>query len=69
MVTAPLFLLLAFVAYICIKTKAIAVGGLVLGVLLGLTLASTALGGPITDALTAGTEAVVATMSTAFGGA
>ena len=68
MVTAPLFLLLAFVVFICVKTKTVAVGGIVLGALLGLTLASTALGGPITDGLTAGTEAVVAAMSTAFGG-
>jgi hypothetical protein len=67
-VTAPLFLLLAFVAYICLKTKAVAVGGVVLGVLLGLTLASTGLGGPIINGLQTGTSAAVAAMTSVLGG-
>lgn len=67
MVTAPLFVLVAFVAYICLKTKAVAAGGLVLGVLLGLTLASTGLGGPIIDGLQTGTRAAVTAMTSALG--
>lgn len=67
MITFPLFLLLALLAVILLKTKAVKGGALVLGVLLGLSLASTSFGPPILAALTSMCTAVVQGLSSVGG--
>ena len=68
MVTFPLFLLLAAVAALLLKTKAIKGGALVLGLLLGLSLASTTFGPPILNALTQASSALISALTVAAGG-
>lgn len=53
MVTVPALLLLLLVAAICIKTSATHTGSLAFGGVIGLVLASTAIGPPLLDAITA----------------
>jgi hypothetical protein len=52
MVTAPLFAVLLIATAVALKVKAVKFGAVFLGVALGLSLASTTIGGPILDALT-----------------
>jgi hypothetical protein len=66
-ITFPLFLLFAFVAIVLVKTGAVKGGALVLGVLVGLSLASTSAGPPILSAMTTATTTVVHTFSGAAG--
>ena len=67
MITFPLFLLFAFVAAVLVKTGAVKGGALVLGVLVGLSLATTAVGPPILSAMTSATTTAVHTISGAVG--
>ena len=68
-ITFPLFLLFAgFVAAVLVKTSTVKGGALVLGVLVGLSLASTAVGPPILSAMTSATTTAVHTISSAVGG-
>lgn len=69
MVTAPLFIILALVAFGAIKWGGAHVGHMVLGTLLGLSLATTAIGGPILHGIEAAMSSVVSTVSSAAGGA
>ena len=68
MITFPLFLLFAFVAAVLVKTGAVKGGAIVLGVLVGLSLASTAVGPPILSAMTSATTTAVHTISGVVGG-
>lgn len=67
MVTAPLFVVLLLITVVCVKGKVAKGGSVVLGVLLGLTLASTALGTPILDGLTAASNGIVSSITKASG--
>jgi hypothetical protein len=53
MISAPLFVVLLLVAVMFVKNNAVDAGGVFLGVLLGLSLASTSVGGPMLAGLTA----------------
>lgn len=53
MITAPLFVVLLLLTGLCIKGKIAQTGSVILGVLLGLTLAATTIGPPILSGLTA----------------
>ena len=68
MLTVPLFLFLAFIAAVLVKTKSIGGGALTLGIALGLTLASTAVGPPVLAAMNSGAASVVQTISATVGG-
>ena len=68
MITFPLFLLFAFVAAVLVKTGAVKGGALVLGVLVGLSLATTSIGPPILSAMTSATTTAVHTISGVVGG-
>ena len=68
MVSAPLFVLVLYVTVVCVKAKAAGGGSVALGVLLGLSLASTSLGAPIQQALTSMSSALIAAVSS-LGGA
>lgn len=59
MVTAPLFVVLLFVTALCVKGKIAKAGSVILGVLLGLTLAATTIGPPILNGLTAASTGLV----------
>jgi hypothetical protein len=65
----PLFLVLLLVAIVAVKYGALKPGAIVLGVLLGLTMASTSLGPPIRQGLNQFSETLVSTLSQATGGA
>jgi hypothetical protein len=63
----PAVLLLGFIVVVCLKTKSAQIGSVVLGVLFGLSLATTALGPPILTALTNMSTAVVQGLSSVGG--
>jgi hypothetical protein len=63
MVTSPLFIILAVAAVVAVKWGPMKVSHLVLGVLLGLSLAATSLGPPILDGITSAMSSVVSTVS------
>lgn len=68
MVTAPLFVILLVITLVCLKGKVAKAGSVTLGVLLGLTLASTALGQPVLQALTAASTGLVNSLASLGGG-
>lgn len=68
MVTAPLFLVLAIAAFVAMKYGSTKPGGMFLGILLGLSLASTTIGPPILDGLNQAMASVVASVSSVAGG-
>lgn len=59
MITFPLFLLFAFIAAVLLVTDSVTIGGVLLGCLLGLSLAATSIGPPILAALTGVSTSVV----------
>jgi hypothetical protein len=63
MVTAPLFIVLAIAAFVAVKYGSTKPGGMILGVLLGLSLASTSLGPPMLAALNDAMTSVIDSMS------
>ena len=67
MITFPLFLLLAGITAVLLKTRSVQLGAVVLGVLLGLSLASTTIGPPILAAVTGMSTAVVSGLSSVGG--
>ncbi|MGL5825769.1 MAG: hypothetical protein ACRCYU_13310 [Nocardioides sp.] len=67
MLTMPLFLVLLLIAFVAVKYGATKLGPVVLGVLLGLTMASTAFGPPLTNGLEQFSRTLVATISQAAG--
>jgi hypothetical protein len=67
-ITFPLFLLFGFIAVVLVRAKVVRGGALVLGALLGLSLATTEAGPPILSAMTSATTSVVHTISGAVGG-
>jgi hypothetical protein len=67
MVTAPLFLILLVAAIVAVKYGPVRPGGMVLGVLLGLSLASTQFGPPVLKALQDGVTMVVSSASNLAG--
>jgi hypothetical protein len=67
MVTAPLFVVLLLVTVLCVKGGLVKTGAVLLGVLLGLTLATTEIGPPIMNGLTAATSAVTDSITKAVG--
>ena len=69
MVTASLFVVLLVVVIAGLYVRKVQGGSLVLGVLFGLALASTAVGPPILDGFQTGLESVVSAISSAVGGA
>ena len=69
MVTLPLFLILLICAYLSVKHGKTSAAGMALGVLLGLSLASTSLGPPLLGALTDLSTSLVSALSSAAGGA
>ena len=66
-ITFPLFLLLAGITAVLLKTRSVQLGAVVLGVLLGLSLASTTIGPPILAAVTGMSTAVVSGLSSVGG--
>ena len=69
MVTVPLFLILLIVAYVSVRHGKAGAGGMVLGVLLGLAMASTAIGPPLLNGLTSLSTTVIRSISAATGSA
>ncbi|HEY8717738.1 hypothetical protein [Pengzhenrongella sp.] len=69
MVTLPLFLILLVVAYISVRHGKARPGGMVLGVLLGLAMATTAIGPPLLAGLTTLSTTAIQAISSAVGGA
>lgn len=67
MLTAPLFVVVLLLTAVCIGGKLAEVGSVFLGVLLGLTLASTSIGAPILQALTAASSGLVDALSSLAG--
>ncbi|MGL4177522.1 MAG: hypothetical protein ACRCSN_15760 [Dermatophilaceae bacterium] len=67
LVTAPLFVVLLLVTVFCVVGRSAEVGSVVLGVLLGLTLASTPVGEPILDGLTTAVSWLVDTVGSLAG--
>ena len=67
MVTAPLFLILALFAFVSVRYGKSSPGGMFLGVALGLSLASTALGPPILDGITFVMTSAVDSLSSVAG--
>ncbi|HET9873913.1 MAG TPA: hypothetical protein VFP89_15115 [Propionibacteriaceae bacterium] len=65
MVTLPLVVVLGFTAFALVKWGKQKVSGLVVGVLFGLVLASTAVGPPIVNGLTTVSSAMVKAISSA----
>lgn len=59
MINVPLFALLLITTVICLKTKAAKGGSVALGLLLGLTMASTTLGAPVLEAVTAASSGLI----------
>jgi hypothetical protein len=68
MVSAPLFIVLAVAAFVAVKWGPAKASHLALGVLLGLSLATTAAGPPILNGITTAMDAIVSTVSNAAGG-
>ncbi len=67
MLTIPLVVILAIAAVFMVKYAKHKVGGIVVGVLLGLSLASTSVGPPILSGLTSLSRTVVDAVSGAMG--
>jgi hypothetical protein len=67
MVTLPLFLILLLIAYLSVRHGKAGAPAMVLGVLLGLTMASTAIGPPLLSGLTTLSTTVVHSISAAAG--
>ncbi|MDO5698143.1 MAG: hypothetical protein Q4G51_09235 [Dermatophilus congolensis] len=67
MVNAPLLVLLLIITVICIKARAAGGGSVALGVFVGLTLASTDLGRPITEAITAASTGLITALGSLAG--
>ncbi|MGL5826283.1 MAG: hypothetical protein ACRCYU_15945 [Nocardioides sp.] len=65
MLTMPLFLAVLFVVVVVVKAKKKMLGPVILGAVLGLTMASTAFGPPLTGGLQQMTSAVVTALSDA----
>jgi hypothetical protein len=68
MVTAPFFIVLAATAVVAVKWGSAKASHIALGVVLGLSLATTSLGPPILDGITTAVDAVVSTLSKTTGG-
>lgn len=69
MVTAPLFIIFAIVAFVAVKWGPATPGVVLLGMLLGLSLASTSIGGPILSGLETASASAIQTVTNAVGGA
>jgi len=67
MVTLPLFLILLLAAYVSVRHGSAGAPAMVLGVLLGLSLASTAIGPPLLSGLTTLSTTVIHAISAATG--
>jgi hypothetical protein len=67
MVTLPLFLVLLIVAYVSVRHGKAGAPAMVLGVLLGLAMASTAIGPPLLSGLTTLSTTVIHSISAATG--
>lgn len=63
MVTAPLFVVLLLITGICLKGKVAKTGSVILGALLGLTLAPTAVGAATVTGLTSASAGLVSVLS------
>lgn len=63
MINAPLFVVVLLVTLIALKTRAAKAGSTVLGLVLGLCLASTTLGEPILSAVTQISQGLVIAVS------
>ena len=69
MITAPLFIIFLFVALVMIKWGGTHPGVLAFGAVLGLSLASTAIGAPILDGIESGMTAALSAAANIAGGA
>jgi len=69
MVTLPLFLILLGAVYVAVRHGKSSAGGMVLGVLLGLAMASTAVGPTLLTGLTTLSTTVLRAISSAVGSA
>ncbi|WP_406027351.1 hypothetical protein OH802_09770 [Nocardioides sp. NBC_00850] len=69
MVTAPLFVIFLLVALGMVKWGGTHPGIIAFGVVLGLSLASTAFGGPILDGIESGMSAALSAATNLAGGA
>jgi hypothetical protein len=69
MVTLPLFLILLGAVYVAVRHGKSSAGGMVLGVLLGLAMASTTVGPPLLSGLTTLSTTVIRAISSAVGSA
>ena len=67
MVTMPLFLMLMGCAVVAVRWGNTKPGGVILGVLVGLTMAGTTFGPPLLEGLNQLTSTVVASLSSAAG--
>lgn len=67
MVTAPLVIILAIATFLAVKYGSAKPGSMVLGVLFGLSLASTTIGPPMLGALQDGMTSVVSSVSAVAG--
>lgn len=63
MVSAPLFVIVLVLTLIALKTRAAKAGSTFLGLVLGLTLASTSFGAPIIQAVTDISQGLVTALS------
>lgn len=63
MINAPLFVVVLVITLIALKTRAARAGSTVLGLVLGLTLASTSLGRPVMSAVTQISQGLVSAFS------
>lgn len=63
MVSAPLFVIVLVLTLIALKTRAAKAGSTFLGLVLGLTLASTSFGAPIITAVTDISQGLVTALS------
>lgn len=66
MITAPLFVILLVITFVCVKTKSAKLGSVILGILLGLTLASTMVGAPIVRGLTEASSFAIGAITSLF---
>jgi hypothetical protein len=69
MVTLPLFLFLLGAVYVAVRHRKSSAGGMVLGVLLGLAMASTAVGATLLAGLTTLSTTVIRSISSVVGSA
>lgn len=67
MINAPLFVVVLLVCLLALKTRAARPGSLFLGLVLGLTLASTSFGAPILSAVTSMSQGIVTAVSSMGG--